>query len=200
MDARVNDSDNGVHSSGVSLRGFIDDSALLRRSIADPVLFLELYDRHAPDIYRYVARRLGEELVDEVMVRVFLRAFRRRRSFCSNSAGNVRQWLYGIVSGVLARYRREEVRRYRMPAAADAPSGTPAGHEGGQAALLRRVTAVLAGLSRKQREALLLVAWAGLSPHEAAQALHIPVARLQSRIDYACRSVAAVAAQPQEPS
>jgi RNA polymerase sigma-70 factor (ECF subfamily) len=41
---------------------------------------------------------------------------------------------------------------------------------------------VLSGLPRQDRELLLLIAWAGLSYEESAQALGVPVSTVRSRL------------------
>jgi RNA polymerase sigma-70 factor (ECF subfamily) len=48
-----------------------------------------------------------------------------------------------------------------------------------------RIAGALAGLPREQRDALLLVAWAGLSYDEAAKSTGVPIGTVQSRISRA---------------
>ncbi|MFG1809348.1 RNA polymerase sigma factor [Streptomyces sp. NPDC049040] len=55
-----------------------DDARLIARSRERPEAFAELYDRHAADLHRYVTRRLGADLADDVVGETFLIAFRRR--------------------------------------------------------------------------------------------------------------------------
>lgn len=40
----------------------LSDRAIIERSRRDPEEFAALYDRHAPAIHRYLARRLGRDL------------------------------------------------------------------------------------------------------------------------------------------
>ncbi|MFE4582931.1 RNA polymerase sigma factor [Streptomyces chartreusis] len=163
---------------------FSYDALILERSLTAPQEFIEIYDRHAPQIYRYALIRLGDELVDEAVVRIFLKAFRRRSSFSSRSR-TVRTWLYGIASGVISSYRRQETRRYRAMAQDSSM------HSADDACMVRRIAKTLGALPQKQRDAYLLVTWAPLSLTEAAQALEIPTARLQTRFNQACRRMAA---------
>lgn len=58
--------------------GGADDADVVARSLGEPELFAGLYDRHAPDIHRYVARRLGEGPADDITAETFLVAFRTR--------------------------------------------------------------------------------------------------------------------------
>lgn len=54
------------------------DSAIILRSIHEPELFAVIFDRYAPRIHQYVARRLGDGFADDVVAETFLAAFRRR--------------------------------------------------------------------------------------------------------------------------
>ncbi|KAB2340540.1 RNA polymerase sigma factor [Actinomadura rudentiformis] len=54
------------------------DTELIRRSLQDAERFALLYDRHHAAIHRYVARRLGMDLSDDLMAETFLIAFWKR--------------------------------------------------------------------------------------------------------------------------
>jgi hypothetical protein len=75
-----------------------DDAALIARSLRTPGCFGLLFDRHAPAIGRYVARRLGPDAVDDLVGETFLVAFRRRGHY-DLAHGDARPWLYGIGLG-----------------------------------------------------------------------------------------------------
>jgi hypothetical protein len=55
-----------------------DDATLIARSRAEPEAFAAIFDRHATDIHRYAARRLGPGPAEDVVGETFLVAFRRR--------------------------------------------------------------------------------------------------------------------------
>ncbi|MFB9832851.1 RNA polymerase sigma factor [Actinoallomurus acaciae] len=74
--------------------------------------FAALYDQHFHDIYRYVAGRLGRHVADDIAADTFLIALRRRESFDA-SRGDVRPWLFGIATRLVAEHRRKETRHYR---------------------------------------------------------------------------------------
>jgi RNA polymerase sigma-70 factor (ECF subfamily) len=74
--------------------------------------FAALYDQHFPDIYRYVAGRLGRDVADDIAADTFVVALRRRQSFDAERGG-VRPWLFGIATKLVAQHRRQETRRYR---------------------------------------------------------------------------------------
>ena len=72
---------------------------------AEPALtadeFAALYDQHFPDIYRYVAGRLGRDVADDIAADTFVVALRRRGSFDA-ARGGVRPWLFGIATNLVA--------------------------------------------------------------------------------------------------
>ncbi|MFB4274236.1 MULTISPECIES: RNA polymerase sigma factor [unclassified Nonomuraea] len=61
---------------------------------------------------RYVARRLGPSLADDIVSDTFLTAFRRRHRY-DPSHPDARPWLYGIAARLIGRHRRVAIRSYR---------------------------------------------------------------------------------------
>lgn len=51
------------------------DAEVIQRSREDPAAFATLFDRHAPALHRYVTRRLGDSLADDIVAETFLAAF-----------------------------------------------------------------------------------------------------------------------------
>ncbi|RBQ14095.1 hypothetical protein DP939_42700 [Spongiactinospora rosea] len=90
-----------------------DDASLIERSRREPDAFAEIFRRHAPDIARYVRRRLGSDAADDVVGETFLTAFRRRGGY-DLARPNARPWLYGIASNLIGRYVRTEVQQLRI--------------------------------------------------------------------------------------
>jgi RNA polymerase sigma-70 factor (ECF subfamily) len=165
------------------------DAAIIGRSVAVPECFAEIFDRHAEGIYRYAARRLGQQAAADVMSEVFLAAFRNRRRY-DTGRDDARPWLYGIAVNVISQYQRAQRRYARVLAAVPAVPGVPATDvvadevlDRVTAAQLRpRIMRVLGELSDSDRELVLLVAWAELSYEQAAQALGIPLGTVRSRL------------------
>ncbi|WP_410654016.1 RNA polymerase sigma factor [Amycolatopsis sp. lyj-112] len=173
-----------------------DDAAVIGRSWADPDSFAVIFDRHSPAIARYLARRLGSQIADDLLAETFLAAFRARRQY-DLARTNALPWLYGIATNILARHRREEARELRLLAAVPA-EGVEEGHADRVAAqvtaeamngLLRHA---LAGLAEGDRDVLLLVAWEGLAYDEVAAALDIPIGTVRSRLFRARKKVRGV--------
>jgi RNA polymerase sigma factor (sigma-70 family) len=167
----------------------VDDRALIERSFGEPAAFAEVYDRHAREIFRFVARRLGEQAAEDVIAETFLAAFRRRDRY-DPARADVRPWLYGIAIRLIGKHRRSELRMLRAVARAgidpisDGDLG-PAEDRVIAAGMRRELAAALAGLSTAARDVLLLVAWADLSYEEVAAALEIPVGTVRSRLSRA---------------
>jgi RNA polymerase sigma-70 factor (ECF subfamily) len=167
----------------------VSDAAVIEQSWHEPGVFATLYERHAPHISRYVARRLGDDLADDVTAETFYRAFKKREQYDLQRA-DARPWLYGIAANVIAQYHRKETRMLR--AFARSGADPVAQTYGGQlervddmiaaAAMHQPLAAALAGLSSAHREILLLIAWADLSYEETAQALGTSVGTVRSRL------------------
>jgi RNA polymerase sigma factor (sigma-70 family) len=164
----------------------VTDAEILARSVHDPDRFGVIFERHSGEILRYGNARLGADLAQEVLAETFLAAFGRRAHY-DGSRADARSWLYGIAIRQIGRHRRAETRARR--ALARIPAETVVGDFGDRSA--ERVTAqqlrpclagVLSGLARRDRELLLLIAWAGLSYEESAQALGLPVSTVRSRL------------------
>jgi RNA polymerase sigma factor (sigma-70 family) len=117
---------------------------------------------------------------------VFLAAFRNRGRY-QLGRGDARPWLYGIATKVVGQQLRAEGRRAHLLAVVPVPPPAefPADEIGDRitAERLRPVLlGVLGGLADADRELVFLVAWAGLSYQQAAQALEIPIGTVRSRL------------------
>lgn len=145
-----------------------------------------LFDRHAPYIYRYLARRAGRQVADDLVAETFLAAFAKRDRY-DLSRTDARPWLYGIATNLVSQHRRDEVRQYRIRQAAQAEPAAP-GHAdrvaAGVTAQASRtlLDAALAALSAGDRDVLLLIVWEQLTYQEVSRALAIPVGTVQSRL------------------
>jgi RNA polymerase sigma factor (sigma-70 family) len=171
------------------------DYELIRESIVVPAVFSALFDRHSRSVYRYVRRRVGDELASDVTAEVFTRAFRHRASF-DGRAGSALPWLLGITTNVIRMHRRAEERRLRAYArtAEREPGGELTAEIDARVdaqALRAGLSDALAALPSRQRDVLLLSAWADLSPSEIALALVLAPGTVRSDLHRARRFVAA---------
>ena len=158
---------------------------------AAPDAVAAAFDRHAPAVYRYCARRVGPDVAEDLVGEVFLIA--QRRQYRLGAADEALPWLYGIATNLLRRHRRDEIRAYRALAATGVDPlggtvGVAEGHESRAAeradasVAVRGIAAALAALPRRQRDVLLLYAVGELSYAEIAEALAIPLGSVQSAL------------------
>jgi len=166
---------SGVHIACAS----DSDGATIARSLADPVAFGAIFDRHYSAVYRYLARRAPRH-ADDLASSTFVVAFERRRTFRVKSA-SARPWLLGIATNLLheraRRERRELTTVLTLGAQRFVNDRADTGFEDGQ-----RLSTALADLSESQRDVLLLYAWEELSYEEISDALGVPLGTVRSRL------------------
>ena len=97
------------HSQGVDTAS--SDADCLARSLHEPTAFELIFDRHFGAVHRYLHRRAGRDLADELAAETFALAFARRER--CRATGSVLPWLYGIATNLLHRQRRAERRQLR---------------------------------------------------------------------------------------
>jgi RNA polymerase sigma factor (sigma-70 family) len=166
------------------------DRQLIASSLKRPEQFEAVFERHAPAIYRYVRRRVGEELAEELTAETFFRAFRSRRRFDRRHESAL-PWLYGIAANLLRMNRRAEQRRLRAYArVVETGPHDDLDRRVDSAAVRPALAEALASLPHAQREVLLLHAWAELSHEEIALALDISAGTVRSRLHRARSHVA----------
>jgi RNA polymerase sigma-70 factor, ECF subfamily len=169
--------------------GAEDDAAVIEGSLQDPERFAVVFDRHAPHIHRYLARRVGHQVADDLVAETFLAAFGKRHKY-DLSYPEARPWLYGIATNLVGQHHRDEVRQYRIRRAATGDPEMP-GHATRVAAdvtaqAIRKLLArALSELSAADRDVLVLIAWEQLTYDEAARAIGVPVGTIRSRLNRA---------------
>jgi RNA polymerase sigma factor (sigma-70 family) len=172
--------------------GAVSDGDAIASSRSGPEWFAVIFDRHFDAIHGYLQRRVGLAVAEDLAAETFLVAFRRRTSY-DIGRPDARPWLFGIAANLLRHHRRAEHRRLR----AFARTGIDplfdevekAQDRVDSAALGPHLARALARLSSKDREVLLLYAWAELSYEEIAEALAVPVGTVRSRLARARRKV-----------
>ncbi|WP_030434096.1 RNA polymerase sigma factor [Actinoplanes subtropicus] len=170
----------------------VGDHDLIRQSAADPEAFGQIFDRHAATIHRYLARRVGPLLADDLTAETFLIAFRSRDKYDMSHA-DCRPWLYGIAANLLRGHQRAEVRQYRALARTGVDPVYDASEDSDArvtaAGDVRALAGVLAKLPAGERDVLTLIAQAQLSYPEVARALDVPVGTVRSRLHSARKRI-----------
>jgi RNA polymerase sigma-70 factor (ECF subfamily) len=157
------------------------DADVIRASLTDPDAFVTLFERHFDSIQGYLARRAGSDAGSELASEVFVTAFAIRSRY-DLARSDARPWLYGIAANLLHRLRRSETRRLRAYARSGIdPAWVADSPERADPAL----AAALGALKPRDREPLLLFAWADLDYEQIAEALAIPLGTVRSRLNRA---------------
>lgn len=146
-----------------------------------------LYDAHARDLHRYLARRLDTVTADDLVAETFLVAWEQRARY-DPARGTARAWLFGIATTLLRRHARVEAKTLgamtkdagRAVVAEQEDAASAARVDADRAA--RSLAAGLAALRPEERDVLLLVAWASLRPAEIAIALDLDVGTVRTRL------------------
>ncbi len=171
------------------------DAVVIGQSLEDPERFGTIFERYFRQIHQYlarrVARRVGPRAAADVAAEVFVVAFSQRQRY-DLARDCARPWLYGIATNLAGTHRRQEERRYRALARTEASLASPSDED----LIADRVSALaarpalamaLAGLDRRDRDVLMLVALADLSYDEVAESLGIPYGTVCSRLSRARR-------------
>jgi DNA-directed RNA polymerase specialized sigma24 family protein len=59
------------------------DGEVIAGSVREPEAFVAIFERHFREIHRYLARRVGGELADDLAAEAFAEAFRMRGGLAS---------------------------------------------------------------------------------------------------------------------
>lgn len=153
------------------------DADCLASSLSEPTAFALIFDRHFGAIHRYLHRRAGRDLADELAAETFALAFERRAS--CRASDSVLPWLYGIATNLLHRHRRVE--RRQLDAYARSGVNEWVAYQDDAAARVgnsshgAQLARALAAMPPRERDALLLYALADLSYDEISLALDVPI-------------------------
>jgi RNA polymerase sigma-70 factor (ECF subfamily) len=170
------------------------DARSVRRSLTDPDAFAEVFDRHFVAVHRYLHRRAGRDVADDLAGETFRIAFEQRDRW-SQTTRDARPWLLGIATNLVRRRARTEERRLRAIARAGvddwvAVDETAVAERADARSARRRLARSLAALSPEDRDVVVLVAFAELTYDEVAEALGIPAGTVASRLSRARRTLA----------
>lgn len=156
--------------------------------------FTAIYDTYRARVWAYAASRAGSQAADEVVSETFMVAWRR----FSDMPSAPLPWLLGVARNVIresvrAETRRDslsaELRRWVEESVSDVADGVV-----DRIAIRRALTQ----LPEPDREVLILIAWQGLSPREAARVIGCTATAFRVRLHRARRRLE-TAVQQQSP-
>ncbi|MFJ4685943.1 RNA polymerase sigma factor [Streptomyces sp. NPDC091377] len=149
--------------------------------------FTAMYDDCRTRVWAYVVSRAGRQVADEVVSETFAIAWRRRAELPAAPL----PWLLGVARNVLRDSVRAEVRRESF--AAELKVWTERGDHGRTGDIADDVAdrsdllRALAQLPDDDRDVLILAAWQGLTPAEAAKVVGCSAAAMRVRLHRARR-------------
>jgi RNA polymerase sigma-70 factor (ECF subfamily) len=165
------------------------DAELLARMVrGDQAAFAALVDRHLAALHRLAQRLLGSSTeADDVTQDVFLRAWERASSWQAGTA-RYSTWLYQVALNQCRDRLRS--RRPTETLIDDFPDlGASPEQQLAELQHQRRLREALAALPERQREALTLFHFEGLSQQQAAQVIGVSEDALESLLARARRSL-----------
>jgi RNA polymerase sigma-70 factor (ECF subfamily) len=132
--------------------------------------FSRLYEQHFPAVWAYAVSRVGRQAAEDVVSEAFAVAWRRQTSIPPDAL----PWLLRVARNVVSELYRSETRQRLLETELRGWAARERLVEPDVAeSVVNRADALtaLANLSESDRELLMLVAWHGLSPRQAASVL-----------------------------
>jgi RNA polymerase sigma-70 factor (ECF subfamily) len=159
----------------------------------------DLMERHAPGVFHFLCRMLGnEDDANDLAQETFVRVFRARASFRLEQKFGT--WLFTIAANLARNHIRWRGRHPNVPLEAESPHSDqrladtlaapdPSPHEQSLAAeRIRAIQASVQGLPPDLREAIVLCEWEELSMAEAAVVAKTTPKAIESRL-YRARQI-----------
>ena len=204
------DGDGAGHGSaapgeraGSGGRTLIRDEELVERARSgDRHAFRQLFMTHRAQVARVIQRLVAHNEVEDVVQEVFLHVHRSLASFRGDARFST--WLFRLSLNVARMHVRRGRSRPKLSLAGDHSDAqlershvqTPAA-ESERRERMAALDRLLARLSEKKREALVLHDFEGLSAEEISKVVEAPVMTVRTRVFYARRELyAALAEEP----
>jgi RNA polymerase sigma factor (sigma-70 family) len=142
--------------------------------------FTLMFDEHGPRVYGYVRRQCDAAAAQDVVSEVFLIAWQRRSAVPTDSL----PWLLVVARNLIANQRRRDIRQDQIAGLVARLDQLAAPAGGADHDVVERASYLdaLARLTDSDREALLLVAWDGLSHVAAATVIGCSARAFQMRL------------------
>lgn len=170
-----------------------DDELMRRAGNGDRIAFAALVERHLPRVGAIAARMLASAAeAEDVGQEAFLRCWQKAPGWEPSDGGGAARfgtWLHRIVVN-LCIDRRRRAAPLPLDAAPDQPDGAPHALDALETKeSARRVRAAVGELPDRQRAALVLCYYEGMSNGEAAEVLEMSVGAVESLLVRARRNL-----------
>jgi RNA polymerase sigma-70 factor (ECF subfamily) len=159
-----------------------DEALMVAVARGDERALLQLVDRHAGRIHRFLARMSADAAeAEDLLQETWIRIVRSADSF--DPSRRFQPWAFRIAGNLARDYHRRRLVRNRGP--------EPASTRASQLDPLERMDlrARIAALPERLREVLVLRYYEGMSEVEMAEALAIPRGTVKSRLHHAMRGL-----------
>lgn len=160
------------------------DETIDRARRGDRTALGELVTEHYPRVFRFCARRLGDDLAQDAAQETFLTVQRTIKRFEARSTFET--WLLGIAHNHCRNLSRK---RMRDPMALDQAFEQPTPDHGGRVVANESLRCAMDKLSPEHREVVLLHEIEGLTYAEVAQIAGVPEGTVKSRLFHAFRNL-----------
>ena len=155
--------------------------------LEDDRRLVELYDAHAPSVWRYVVHLTGDPVgADDIVQETLLRAWRSPRILAQEPA-STRSWLFTVARNLVIDEARSARRRHEIGVAETPERGGEDGTDALFESLL--IEEALAGLDLEHRAVIVHAYYGGCSIAEVARRLAIPEGTVKSRLHYGLRAL-----------
>lgn len=148
----------------------------------------EAYAAHAPELYGFAVRSLGDSgLAEEAVQETFLRAWRAGARF-DPQIGSLRTWLFAILRNVVIDLGRARAARPTVAEKGVEPSVEPYD----EALLAWQIEEAMRQIGEQHRRVLVETYYRGRPYAEVADELGVPEGTVKSRVYYGLRALRVV--------
>jgi RNA polymerase sigma factor (sigma-70 family) len=160
-----------------------------RGALAPATQFEQLYLDTETKLFRYLARRVGPTLAEDLTAEAFAIAWQRFADYDPTRAA-FSTWAFGIAINLLRRHARTEIHQLGLFSRTGSDPAQPSDESLivdrlAAGAFWPKVAAELADMDDVDRDVLTLYAWAEMSYTSIAETLGIPVGTVRSRMSRA---------------
>lgn len=148
----------------------------------------EAYAAHAPELYGFAVRSLGDSgLAEEAVQETFLRAWRAGERF-DPQIGSLRTWLFAILRNVVIDLGRARAARPGLAEKGIEPAVEPFD----EALLSWQIEEAMRRIGEQHRRVLVETYYRGRPYAEVAEELGVPEGTVKSRVYYGLRALRVV--------